>query len=156
MQDIWRLPATELADLVRSRRVSAREVAEAALHRLDAVNPAINAVVDHKADDALTQADAVDAAFAKGETPGVLAGVPVTVKVNVDQQGFATTNGVTLQRDWIAKTNNPVVDNLRKAGAVIIGRTNTPAFSYRWFTSNKLHGETLNPRDPSKIGRAHV
>lgn len=149
MQDIWRLPATELADLVRSRRVSAREVAEAALHRLDAVNPAINAVVDHKAEDALAQADAVDAALGKGETLGVLAGVPVTVKVNVDQQGFATTNGVTLQRDWIAKSNNPVVDNLRKAGAVIIGRTNTPAFSYRWFTANKLHGETLNPRDSS-------
>ncbi|MFZ5736278.1 MAG: amidase family protein [Pseudomonadota bacterium] len=149
MQDIWRLSATELADLVRSRRASAREVAEAALHRLSTVNPAINAVVDHSTEDALAQADAVDAALDKGESLGVLAGVPVTVKVNVDQQGFATTNGVTLQRDWIAKTNSPVVDNLRKAGAVIIGRTNTPAFSYRWFTSNKLHGETLNPRDSS-------
>ncbi|MCD0416383.1 amidase family protein [Rubrivivax sp. JA1024] len=149
MQDIWRLSATELADLVRSRRVSAREAAEAALHRLSVVNPAINAVVDHNTEDALAQADAVDAALGKGESLGVLAGVPVTVKVNVDQQGFATTNGVTLQRDWIAKTNSPVVDNLRKAGAVIIGRTNTPAFSYRWFTANKLHGETLNPRDSS-------
>ena len=56
---------------------------------------------------------------------------------------------MTLQRDLIATTNSPVVDNLRKAGAVIVGRTNTPAFSYRWFTSNKLHGETMNPRDPS-------
>ncbi|PZA09141.1 amidase [Rhodopseudomonas palustris] len=149
MQDIWRLSATELADLVRSRRVSAREVAEAALNRLSAVNPAINAVVDHNTEAALAQADAVDAALAKGESLGVLAGVPVTVKVNVDQQGFATTNGVTLQRDLIAKTNSPVLDNLRKAGAVIIGRTNTPAFSYRWFTANKLHGETLNPRDSS-------
>jgi amidase len=75
--------------------------------------------------------------------------VPVTVKVNVDQAGYATTNGVTLQRDLIAKSNSPVVANLRKAGAVILGRTNTPAFSYRWFTSNLLHGTTRNPRNPS-------
>ncbi len=65
-----------------------------------------------------------------------LGGVPVTVKVNIDQQGFATTNGLKLQRDVIAKTNSPVIDNLRKAGAVILGRTNCPAFSYRWFTTN--------------------
>ncbi|MGO3929362.1 amidase family protein [Rhodopseudomonas pseudopalustris] len=149
MQDIWRLSAADLAGLIRKREVSAREATQAALDRLDAVNPAINAVIDHRPDDALAQADAVDASLKRGDGAGPLAGVPVTVKVNIDQQGFATTNGVTLQRDLIAASNSPVVDNLRKAGAVIVGRTNTPAFSYRWFTSNKLHGETLNPRDPS-------
>lgn len=149
MQEIWRLSAAELAAQLRARTISAREAAQAALDRLDAVNPAINAVVDHKRDEALAQADAIDAAFARGDDPGPLAGVPCTVKVNVDQQGFATSNGVTLHRDLIATGNSPVVDNLRKAGAVIIGRTNTPAFSYRWFTSNQLHGETLNPRDPA-------
>jgi amidase len=75
--------------------------------------------------------------------------VPVTVKVNIDQMGFATTNGVTLQRDVIARSNSPVVDNLRKAGAVILGRTNCPAFSYRWFTTNLIHGDTRNPHDPT-------
>ena len=80
--------------------------------------------------------------------PGPLAGVPVTVKVNIDQDGFATTNGLKLQRDAIAKSNSPVIDNLRKAGAVILGRTNCPAFSYRWFTTNLMHGDTKNPRDP--------
>ena len=90
---------------------------------------------------------AVDAALARGEDPGILAGVPVTVKVNVDQAGYATTNGVTLQKDLIAAENSPVVDNLRRAGAVILGRTNTPAFSLRWFTSNAVHGETRNPRN---------
>ncbi|MBI5129212.1 MAG: amidase family protein [Rhodopseudomonas palustris] len=149
MQDIWRLPAAELAGLIRTRKISAREATQAALDRLDAVNPAINAVIDHRPGDALAQADAVDRALAEGGDAGPLAGVPVTVKVNVDQAGFATTNGLTQQRDLIATSNSPVVDNLRKAGAVIVGRTNTPAFSYRWFTSNKLHGETLNPRDPS-------
>ncbi|HEY0328608.1 MAG TPA: amidase family protein [Rhodopseudomonas sp.] len=148
MQDIWRLSAADLAASIRSRQLSAKQAAEAALARLDAVNPALNAVVDHRPDEVLQQADAIDAAFAAGNDPGPLAGVPITVKVNVDQAGFATTNGVTLQRDLIATSNNPVVDNLRRAGAVILGRTNTPAFSYRWFTSNLIHGATKNPRDP--------
>ncbi|MBN9585465.1 MAG: amidase [Afipia sp. 62-7] len=149
MNDIWRLSATELASHIRSRKISAREAASAALVRLDAVNPAINAVVEHRPDEVLARADAVDAAIAKGGQPGLLAGVPVTTKVNVDQAGFATTNGVRLQRDVMAQHNSPVVDNLLKAGAVIVGRTNAPAFSYRWFTTNLLYGDTKNPRDPS-------
>lgn len=149
MNDIWRLSATDLASHIRSRKISAREAATAALARLNAVNPAINAVIDHRPEETLAQADAVDAALAKGDNPGVLGGVPVTIKVNIDQARFATTNGLKLQRDLVAQTNSPVVDNLRKAGAVIVGRTNTPAFSARWFTTNLIHGETRNPRDPS-------
>jgi amidase len=71
----------------------------------------------------------------------------VTVKVNVDQKGAATTNGLRVQRDLVAAEDSPVVANLRKAGAVIVGRTNTPAFSLRWFTRNSLHGSTANPRN---------
>ena len=149
MKDIWRLPAQELAGLIRSKKVSAREAATSALARLDAVNPAINAVVDHRPDDVLSQAAEVDAAIARGEDVGVLAGVPVTIKANIDQAGFANTNGLKMQADLIAKDNSPVVDNLRKAGAVILGRTNCPAFSYRWFTTNLVHGNTKNPHDPS-------
>jgi amidase len=149
MKDIWRLPAQELAGLVRSKKVSAKEAATAALERLDAVNPAINAVVDHRPEDVLAQAAQVDAAIARGADAGPLAGVPVTIKVNIDQAGFATTNGLKMQAALIAKDNSPVVDNLRKAGAVILGRTNCPAFSYRWFTTNLVHGNTKNPRDPS-------
>jgi amidase len=148
MEDLWRLSATELAALIKSKKVSAKEAAVAALARLDAVNPAINAVVDHRPEDVLAQAAAIDAAVARNQPVGPLAGVPVTIKVNVDQEGFATTNGLKLQRDFIARTNNPVVDNLRKAGAVVLGRTNCPAFSYRWFTTNLIHGDTRNPRDP--------
>ncbi len=148
MEPLWRLPATELSAMVRSRQVSAVQAATAALERLDAVNPKINAVVDHRPEETLAQAAAVDKAISQGDDPGVLAGVPVTIKVNVDQEGFATTNGVRLQRDHVAHANNPVVDNLRKAGAVILGRTNTPAFSFRWFTTNLMHGDTKNPRDP--------
>ena len=148
MQDIWRLSAIDLAALVRSKKVSAKEAVAAALTRLDAVNPKINAVVDHRSDDVLKEASRVDAAIARGEDAGPLAGVPVTVKVNIDREGFATTNGLKLQAGAIAKSNSPVIDNLRKAGAVILGRTNCPAFSYRWFTTNLIHGDTKNPRDP--------
>src|ERR1700738_3772430 len=149
MDDLWRLSAKDLAALIASKKVSARKAATAALARLDAVNPAINAVVDHRPEDVHKQAAAVDAAIARGEDAGPLAGVPVTVKVNIDQVGFATTNGLKLQRDAIATSNSPVIDNLKKSGAVILGRTNCPAFSYRWFTTNLTHGDTKNPRHPS-------
>lgn len=149
MTDLWRLPASDLAHRIRSRQVSAAEAARDALARLDAANPRINAVVDHRPEEVLAQAAAIDAAIARGEDPGPLAGVPVTIKVNADQAGFATTNGLRLQKDLVAKADNPVVANLRRAGAVLLGRTNTPAFSLRWFTRNSLHGHTRNPRDPS-------
>ena len=148
MEDLWRLSAADIAALIRSKKISAKEAASAALARLDAVNPAINAVVEHRPADVLAQAASVDAAIARNEAVGALAGVPVTVKVNIDQQGFATTNGLKLQRDVIAASNSPVIDNLHKAGAVILGRTNCPALSYRWFTTNLIHGDTRNPRDP--------
>ena len=149
MSDLWRLSAGEVAVRVRRREVSARQVTESTLARLTAVNPAINAVIDEFPDEALAAADAVDGQLARGEEPGLLAGVPVTVKVTVDQTGHATTNGLVLQRDLVAAEDSPVVSNLRKSGAIIIGRTNTPAFSLRWFTRNNLHGHTRNPRDPA-------
>ncbi|AOR71719.1 amidase [Burkholderia stabilis] len=149
MTELWQLSATELAQRVRHRDVSAREVADAVLDRLDAVNPAINAVIEHRPDDVRRQADEVDRAIARGDDPGPLAGVPVTVKINVDQAGFATTNGTRLQENLIAQADSPVVGNLRKAGAILLGRTNSPTFALRWFTSNRVHGHTRNPRDPS-------
>ncbi|SKC99280.1 amidase [Burkholderia sp. CF099] len=149
MEELWRLSATELADLIRSKSVSAKEAAQAALARLEAVNPNINAVVDYKPDDVLSQAAAVDAAIARGDELGLLAGVPVTIKVGADQAGFATTDGMRLQHDHIAALDNPAVANLRKAGAILLGRTNCPAVSYRWFSSNLIHGATTNPREAS-------
>jgi amidase len=147
--ELWRLPAAELASLVRTRKASAREAAQAALQRLDAVNPKINAIVEHRPDLVLKRADEVDRMVARREDPGLLAGVPVTVKINTDQAGFATSNGTRLQRGLIAQTNSPAVDNLLRAGAVLLGRTNAPAFALRWFTSNLLHGATRNPRNPA-------
>lgn len=147
MSEIWQLQASDIAARVRAGGLSAVEVTEAHLERLGAVNPAINAVVQEFPEEALDAAKAVDAALARGDDLGPMAGVPITIKVIVDQKGHATTNGLRLQKDLIAEADNPVVANLRKAGAVIVGRTNTPAFSMRWFTKNELHGQTLNPRN---------
>jgi len=113
MTELWRLPATDLAHLIATRKVSAREAAEAALQRLDAVNPQINAIVAHRPELVLAQAESVDQTIARGEDPGPLAGVPVTVKINTDQAGFATTNGTRLQKDLVAQANSPAVDTCR-------------------------------------------
>lgn len=146
-QELWRLSATEMAALVARRDVSSKELIQSNLKRMEEVNPRLNAIVDVLADSALEGAAAADAAIGRGEALGPLHGVPVTVKVNVDMAGFATTNGVTAFKDLVASDDSPVVANLRKAGAIIIGRSNAPAFSYRWFTDNDLYGRTLNPWD---------
>ncbi len=130
-EPLWRWPAHRLTAAIRAGAVSAREAAVSALDRVQAVNPALNAIVDVLPDEALAAADAVDAARRRGDPLGPLHGVPVTVKVNVDLRGRATTNGVVAFKDHIATEDSPVVANLKRAGAVIIGRTNTPAFSVR-------------------------
>ncbi len=148
MSDLWRQSASNIARLVKKGEVSAVEVTRSALARLEEVNPAINAVVTEMPEEALSAAKQIDGMIAEGKDVGILGGVPITVKVNVDQAGHATTNGLRLQRDLIATTDSPLVSNFRKAGAIIVGRTNTPAFSLRWFTRNSIHGHTLNPHNP--------
>ncbi len=143
------LTATALAALIRSRQLSAEEATRATLARIDRLNPGLNAIVQRRDDDALTEARAIDTRIAQGEDPGPLAGVPVTVKVNIDQKGHATTNGLRIQQGLIATEDSPPVANLARAGAIIVGRTNTPAFSLRWFTRNSLHGATRNPAFPA-------
>jgi amidase len=141
----WRLSAIELAAAIRRGDTSASAATHSVLARIAQVNPRINAVVDVMAEQALAAAAAADAAQAAGLALGPLHGVPVTIKVNVDTVGRATTDGIVAQRDHIAATDSPLVRSLREAGAIIVGRTNTPAFSLRWFTDNDLHGRTLNP-----------
>jgi amidase len=147
--DLWRLDATELARLIRLGRASSREATESCLARLCAVNPAISAVVRVLEEEALAAAAAADEAQARGEALAQLHGVPVTTKVNADQAGCPTDNGVVAFGDVIATRDAPVVANLKRAGAIVIGRTNTPAFSMRGFADNALHGRTQNPRDPA-------
>ncbi|RVT51567.1 amidase [Rubrivivax albus] len=145
--ELWRLGALELAARIRAGDCSARQATEQTLARIADVNPAVNALAEVMADEALSAADAADRALAAGLAPGPLHGVPVTVKVNVDTAGHATTDGIVAQRGNVATSDSPLVAHLRAAGAVIVGRSNTPAFSLRWFTDNDLHGRTLNPFD---------
>lgn len=143
--DIWRLSATDLTTLTRRGDLSATEAVQASIERMDAVNPDLNAVVEDLRAEALERAKALDHARANGQPTGTLHGVPVTIKLNVDQKGHATTNGVVALKDVIAPDDAPVVSNLQKAGAIVIGRTNTPEFSFRADTDNPLYGRTHNP-----------
>ena len=148
MQKLWRLSAVEIARGVADKDFTAAEVTSQSLERLDRVNPKINAVVKSLPEEAMAAAEKIDTDIAKGLDPGPLAGVPITIKVNVDQKGHATTNGLKILENNIAQSDSPLVANLRNAGTIIIGRTNTPAFSMRWFTRNLVHGHTLNPHNP--------
>ncbi len=147
--ELWQYDATDLAHLIRLGRASARDAVDSALARLHKVNPAINAVVRVLEEDARAAAATADAAQARGHALPPLHGVPVTIKINIDQMGLPTDNGVVPLKDFIAQEDSPVVANLKQAGAIIIGRTNAPAFSMRIFSDNALHGRTLNPRDPT-------
>ena len=144
-RELWRWAAVELAAAIRSRKISSREAVQSVLARLDAVNPSINAVTVILADQALAAADAADTRVKHGEAVGPLHGVPVTIKENIDQEGQATPNGIVAFKDVMAKSDSPPVANWKRAGAVIIGRTNTPGFSIRWHTDNALRGRTFNP-----------
>jgi amidase len=147
--ELWQYDATDLARLIRTGQASAREAVDSVLARLHKVNPAINAVVRVLEDEARAAAETADASRARGHALPPLHGVPVTTKVNVDQAGLPTDNGVVPLKHFTAQEDSPVVANLKHAGAIVVGRTNAPAFSMRIFTDNALHGRTLNPRDPS-------
>ena len=144
----WRWDAADLAAQIRAGALSSVEATQACYGRIDGVDPRLNAVVYADRERAFEAARRADAQRARApEGLGCLHGVPVTVKLNVDVAGEATTNGVPAFADRIAPADSTVVANLRRAGAVIIGRTNVPPFSFRWFTENPLHGRTLNPWD---------
>jgi amidase len=147
-EELWRFDAMTLARRIAGREVSSREATQSVLDRIAEVNPRLNALAEVLDEEALASADEADAAVARGDGLGVLHGVPATVKVNVDLAGHATTNGVVALKDLVAEHDSPPARNLKRAGAVLVGRTNTPAFSLRWFTSNDLHGRTLNPFEP--------
>jgi amidase len=144
---LWQWTATEVVVATRSGAVSCREVAASAIDRLRAVNPRLNAVTLDLGDTALAAADGLDARRLAGEPTGPLFGVPITIKDNVEVRGQRTPNGVAGLAHIIARDDAPIVRRLIDAGAVIVGRTNTPEFSMRATTNNALYGLTLNPWD---------
>jgi amidase len=145
MTELWKLGALELAAAIRQRDVSSREVIEAHLARIDAVNPAVNAIVRRLDDQALAAADVADKALASDDEVGPLHGVPCTVKENIDLAGTPTTQGIVVLAEAVASTDAPVVERMRAAGAIPIGRTNLPDLGLRLHTDSSLHGLTRNP-----------
>src|SRR5262245_3229162 len=146
--DYWKLSAVELAGGIRRHDFTCAEVVTSVLERIRARNPALNAITVDCSSDALADAERADVAIQRGTVLGELHGIPVTIKENVDQQGKATTNGIPAFADLIAPADAPIVANLRRAGAIIVGRTNTPELSMRATTDNPLRGRTLNPWHP--------
>jgi amidase len=144
----WQWSAVETASAIRSGAASSVEIVQAHIERMRAVNPKLNAVVVDLSEQALEAAKAADKARGKKGELGALHGVPVTIKENVDYDGRPNPNGVPSQMNIVAPSDAPVVRNLKKAGAIVIGLTNTPEYSFRGFTDNPLHGLTLNPWDP--------
>lgn len=150
MSEIWQLPATELASRIADRQLSSAEVVNAHLARIDAVNPALNAVVQVLAEQARAAADLADRQLAAGEKIGPLHGVPFTVKENIDMAGLPTTWGVPALAQAVVPRDAPVVERMRAAGAIPIGRTNLPDMALRIHTASSLHGLTRNPWHPDR------
>ena len=150
MQDLWRASASDLAKQIAAKQVSSAEVIEAHLARIEAVNPKVNAVVRVLADDARAAAKAADRLVAEGGRLGPLHGVPFTVKENIDMAGLPTTWGVPALANAVVPMDAPVVERMRAAGAIPIGRTNLPDMALRVHTDSSLHGLTRNPWNPGR------
>jgi amidase len=148
MGELWQLGALEIAAAVRDRRTTSREVLDALVDRIEAVNGDLNAVVALLGDEAVKAAEAADRAVADGEQVGPLHGVPITVKENIDVAGWATTQGVPALAEAIAPIDAPVVERMRAAGAIPFARTNLPDFGLRVHTHSSLRGLTRNPWNP--------
>jgi amidase len=142
--------AVELAALLRSRQVSAREVLTAHLARVEERNPALNAIVTLVPERAMADAAAADAALAAGATPGPLHGLPIAIKDLVQTAGIRTTFGSPVFADHVPTEDDLLVERVRAAGAIVFGKTNTPEWGAGSHTFNEVFGVTRNPHDPSR------
>jgi amidase len=147
---IWQETATDLAARIRRREISALEVMDAHLARIEQVNPLLNAIVTLDADGARRAAADADRRLAAGVAPGRLHGLPIAVKDLVDTAGMRTTYGSPIYRDHVPDADALPVTRLRRAGAIVIGKTNTPEFGAGSQTFNPVFGPTRNPYDPSR------
>lgn len=143
-------PATVLARLIRDREVSAREVTEAALGRVDALDDVLHAFVERTAEQARARAAEIDAALARGDALGPLAGVPLAVKDLISTKGITTRSGSPAYADFVPDEDDIVVERLRAADAVIIGKTTVPEFGYSAVGHNPVSPAARNPWDPSR------
>jgi amidase len=148
--EICLLSACELARCIRARELSATEVMRAHLDRIERINPALNALVTFLPERGLEGARAVDAALARGESLGRLAGLPIAHKDLLPTRGVRTTSGSLIFKDFVPDADAIIVERLRTAGAIMIGKTNTPEFGAGSQTFNAVFGATRNPYDLEK------
>ena len=150
MGNIIYASAKSMAQAVRDKEVSAVELVEAHLGRIEEVNSALNAVVQLAAERARAEAVEADAALARGENKGALHGVPFTLKDSIDTEGIITTGGTLGRKDFVPDADATVTARLRAAGGILLGKTNTPELTYAGETDNLVYGRTNNPFDLSR------
>lgn len=148
--DLCFLPAVDLARMLRNKEISAREVLSAHLAQIESVNPKVNAIVTLTIEQALKEADSADAAIMRGETPGILHGLPTAHKDLQLTRGIRTTFGSPIYKDFIPDSDSLVVERIKRAGAISVGKTNVPEFGAGSQTFNTVFGATRNPFDPGK------
>ena len=147
INDLIYRSASDLARLIRSKNISSEELVRAYLARIAEVNPKLNAVCQLDEKGALAAAREADAAIARGAQLGKLHGVPITIKDSFDTKGIISTAGTEGRRNFIPEKDATVVARLRAAGAIILGKTNTPELTLSYDTNNLIYGRTLNPYD---------
>lgn len=143
---VWKT-AVELAALIKGREVSATEVVQAHLAQIDAVNPEVNAIVTYLPELALELAKAADEKQARGEEPGALHGLPIAHKDAAETKGIRTTMGSPVYSDYVPEADDLIIERLKAAGCVTLGKTNLPEFGAGSHTFNRVFGATRNPYD---------
>lgn len=150
LSPLTRRSASSLSDAIRRREVSSEEVVRAHLERIDEINPAVNAIVSYRPDEAIDRARELDALSARGLSTGPLHGLPFAVKDLMDVAGLPTTSGSRIHVGTVAQTDSVISGRIRDAGAVFVGKTNTPEFGVGSHTFNDVFGITRNPYDLSR------
>jgi amidase len=147
--ELCRATVVQLAQLIHRREVSSLEVVNALLTRIEQVNPRLNAIVLLDADGARAAASAADRAIARGDQTGPLHGVPMTIKDSFDTAGLISTGGTMGRKAFVPRTDATVVARLRSAGAILLGKTNTPELTWSFETRSPVYGRTVNPWNPA-------
>jgi Asp-tRNA(Asn)/Glu-tRNA(Gln) amidotransferase A subunit family amidase len=150
MSDLTFLSASQIAEQIRLKKVSPVETIKGHFARIEKINPKINAFVQLDEERALAQARDAEAAVTQGHMVGPLHGVPISIKSSIDVAGMRCEAGTRLRAGRVASSDAPLVSRLRKAGAIVLGVTNTPELLMAWETDNLLYGRTNNPWDLSR------
>src|SRR5437764_3918246 len=147
MNDLTFLPAVQMAEQIRHRKISPVELVEAHLRKIKKLNPVLNAFVQVDAEGAFRQGREAEVAVRRGAKLGALHGVPVSIKSSIEVAGFRCEAGTKLRQGTVASQDAPLVSRLRATGAIVLGVTNTPELLMAWETDNLLYGRTNNPWD---------